>query len=220
MAALRPITHLDSTVPIVLFTPSVMSSPLDRRSFLRTSAALAFGSSLLLPSLAAQEASPIIPPPASKPPPKPPALPPDQVQATVGHAHRSLEKVRELVEAIPLLANACWDWGGGDFETPLQAAAHTGQRKIAEYLHGKGARLDLYAAAMLGQLDFVKAVMTLNPRAHEIPGPHGFTLLHCARRGGDGAKPVHDWLLAQGVPDVTFRPLPYVWPEGTAPGAA
>lgn len=195
-----------------------MNTVLDRRAFLRASSTIAVVSALLPVSLTAQQ-SPAVPatPTVAR---KPPALLPGKVQAAVGESHRSLDKVRELVEETPLLANACWDWGGGDFETPLQAAAHTGQRGIAEYLLGKGARLDLYAAAMLGQLDFVKAVMTLNPRAHEIPGPHGFTLLHCARRGGDEAKPVHDWLLAQGVPDVTFRPLPYVWPEGTAPGAA
>ena len=157
------------------------------------------------------------PPPRSQPPPKPPVLPPDQVQATVSQAHRSLENVRKLVEETPLLANASWDWGGGDFETPLQAAAHTGGHAIAEYLLSKGARLDLYAAAMLGQLDFVKAVLALNPKAHEIPGPHGFTLLHCARQGGEAAKPVQDWLLAQGVPAVTFRPLAFVWPAGTTP---
>ena len=197
-----------------------MSSPLDRRSFLRASATLVVGGSLFMPSLAAQQATPAAPTPANKRPPKPPALPPDKVQAAVGQSHRSLENVMKLVGEIPLLANACWDWGGGDFETPLQAAAHTGQREIAGYLLGQGARLDLYAAAMLGQLDFVKVVMSINPRAHEIPGPHGFTVLHCARQGGAEARPVHDWLLAQGVPDVTFRPLPYVWPTGTAPGAA
>jgi hypothetical protein len=194
-----------------------MNTVLDRRAFLRASSTIAVVGALLPVSLAAQQSPAVSATPTAAR--KPPALPPGKVQATVGESHRSLDKVRELVEETPLLANACWDWGGGDFEAPLQAAAHTGQREIAEYLLGKGARLDLYAAAMLGQLDFVKTVMTLNPRAHEIPGPHGFTVLHCARRGGNEAKPVHDWLLAQGVPDVTFRPLPYVWPEGTAPGA-
>ena len=150
-------------------------------------------------------------------PTKPPVLPPDKVQATVGQAHRSLEKVRELVEATPLLANACWDWGGGDFETPLEAAAHTGGREVAEYLLGKGARPSLYAAGMLGQLDAVKAFFAGNPQAHLVPGPHGFTLLHCVKKGGEPAKPVLDWLLAQGVPDITLRPLPFIWPEGTAP---
>ena len=195
---------------------------MNRRKFLVSSAQLLAAAPVvaLMSShydLQADTAAP--PPPRSSPPSKPPVLPSDKVQAVVGQAHRSLENVRKLVEETPLLANASWDWGGGDFETPLQAAAHTGGRAIAEYLLGKGARLDLYAAAMLGQLDFVKAVLALNPRAHEIPGPHGFTLLHCARQGGDPAKPVQDWLLAQGVPNVTFRPLDFVWPAGTAPAA-
>ena len=138
-----------------------------------------------------------------------------KVQAVVGQAHRSLEEVRKLVEETPLLANACWDWGGGDFETPLEAAAHTGQRAIAEYLLSKGARPSLYAAAMLGQLDLVKAHLAVDPNAHSIPGPHGFTVLHCAKEGE--AKAVVEWLLAQGVPDVTHRPLNFVWPEGTKP---
>jgi hypothetical protein len=59
----RPATGHPSRIdrPGRFVYPSVMSTPLDRRSFLRASAALAFGSSLLLPSLAAQEAAPVIP---------------------------------------------------------------------------------------------------------------------------------------------------------------
>ena len=186
-----------------------------RRSFLRTSAGLV--ASGLLVNLASAQETKTPPPGVAKPPPKPTALSPDRVQATVGQAHRSLEKVRELVEATPLLANACWDWGGGDFETPLEAAAHTGGREIAEYLLSKGARPSLYAAGMLGHLDVVKAFLAVNPQGHLVPGPHGFTLLHCVKKGGDAAKPVLDWLLAQGVPDVTQRPLPFIWPAGTAP---
>lgn len=198
-----------------------MNHTLTRRLFIRSSAQLLAGGSLVAlvttPLLAQQ--APATPPPANKPPPKPPALPPEKVQAAVGQAHRSLENVTKLVDETPLLANACWDWGGGDFETPLQAAAHTGQHAIAEYLLSKGARLDVFAAAMLGQLGFVQATLALYPKAHEIPGPHGFTLLHCAKEGGERGKPVYDWLIASGVPDVTFRTLPYAWPEGTKPVA-
>lgn len=189
-----------------------------RRKFLRTSAG--FVAAGLLVNLAHTQESKTPPAGAPRPPPKPPALPPDKVQAVVGQSHRSLEKVRELVEATPLLANAVWDWGGGDFETPLEAAAHTGQREIAEYLRSKGARPSLYAAGMLGQLDLVKAFLAVDPQAHLIPGPHGFTLLHCVRTGGDQAKPVLEWLLAHGVPDVRQRPLSYAWPDGTEPPAA
>ncbi|MDI1249984.1 MAG: hypothetical protein PSV13_14065 [Lacunisphaera sp.] len=206
-----------------------MKSPVSRRLFILSSAQLLAGGSLLgltrplysdqdTPVTAPHSAPPVKAQPKS-PPPKPPTLAPDKVQAAVGQAHRSLENVMKLVEETPLLANACWDWGGGDFETPLQAAAHTGQHAIAEYLLRKGARLDVYAAAMLGQLDFIKAVLTLDPQAHAIPGPHGFTLLHCALQGGERAEPVHQWLLAQGVPDVTYRPLPFVGPAGAAPAA-
>lgn len=188
-----------------------MNPQLSRRMFVRTSAYLLAGVSIAtLPAKVSAQAAP-------KPPPKPPALPADKVQAVVGQAHRSLEKVRDLVEETPLLVNAVWDWGGGDFETPLEAAAHTGRREIAEYLLAKGARPTIYAAGMLGQLGLVQAFHAVNPKAHEIPGPHGFTLLHCVRQGGDDAKPVLDWLLAQGVPDVKQRPLAYVWPAGTHP---
>jgi hypothetical protein len=220
MAAARPGQERAGTADDLIFFPAMIPH-LDRRSFLRTSATLVAGSALISRPLAAQPMTAANPsaPPAGTPPPKPPALAPEKVQATVGQAHRSLENVRKLVEETPLLANSSWDWGGGDFETPLQAAAHTGQREIAEYLLSKGARIEIYAAAMLGQLAFVQAVLALNPKAHEIPGPHGFTLLHCAKQGGAGAQPVVDWLLAHGVPDVTFRPLPYVWPPGPGPKA-
>jgi hypothetical protein len=181
-----------------------------RRSFLRTSAVLV-ATGFVLDRASAAETDPA-PPGIAKAPVKPPALPPEKVQAIVSQAHRSLEKVRELVEETPLLANASWDWGGGDFETPLEAAAHTGGREIAEYLLSKGARPSLFAAGMLGQLDLVKAFHAVDPQAHQIPGPHGFTLLHCVKKGGDRAKSVHDWLVAQGTPDVALRPLPFIWP--------
>ncbi|HYP17714.1 MAG TPA: hypothetical protein VEQ65_10930 [Opitutus sp.] len=92
--------------------------------------------------------------------------------------------------------NACWDQGGGDFETPLQAAAHTGGRAIAEFLLNRNARLDLYAAGMLGHLDVIEAALAQNPAAHEVPGPHSFTLLHCVKQGGAPDRPVCDYLIA------------------------
>jgi len=185
-----------------------------RRSFLRTSAAF-IATGIVLNEIASA-ADPNPPPPGvGQAPAKPPALPAEKIQSVVVQAHRSLEKVRELVDETPLLANASWDWGGGDFETPLEAAAHTGGREIAEYLLSKGARPSLFSAGMLGQLDLVKAFHAVNPLAHQIPGPHGFTLLHCVKKGGDQARSVLEWLTAQGVPDVAMRPLPFIWPSGT-----
>jgi hypothetical protein len=184
-----------------------------RRQFIVVSSALA--ATALAPRLLAQQ--PDAAPGVRKPPPKPPVLTPEKVQAVVGQAHRSLDGVRALVEEIPLLVNACWDQGGGDFETPLEAAAHTGRREIAEYLLARHARPNLFASAMLGQLDTIKAAFAMNPKVYEVPGPHGFTLLHCAKQGGAPAKAVYDFLIAQGSPATLQLPLPYIWPAGTKP---
>lgn len=183
-----------------------MLHAITRRSFLRFAGATA-ALGALAPDAFTQD------PLRSPPPPKPPPLPPEKVQATVGQAHSNLAAVRALVEETPLLVNACWDWGGGDFETPLEAAAHTGRREIAEFLLSHGARPSLFAAAMLGQLELVQAFHVIDPKAHEIPGPHGFTLLHCAKRGGPAAQPIVDWLLAHGAGRDSQRPLQFIWPS-------
>src|SRR5258708_23280902 len=63
-----------------------------------------------------------------------PSQPPELVREMVTVAHFDLKRVKELVEARPALASAGWDWGFGDWETPLGAASHMGNRPIAEYL--------------------------------------------------------------------------------------
>lgn len=185
-----------TSLPSVRPTPATMPLPLNRRSFLHLTGSAA-AMALLAPRLPAQPAPAGSPPKSA--PARPPALPAEKIQEVVGQSHRSLDAVRQLVEEMPLLVNACWDWGGGDFETPLEAAAHTGQREIAEFLLARGARPSLFSAAMLGQLDLVQAFHAIDPQAHAVVGPHGFTLVHCARRGGERAQAVVDWLLAQGA---------------------
>src|ERR1700676_721722 len=64
------------------------------------------------------------------------------VRDVVAMSHNNEARVRELVGAKPALANAWWDWGYGDWESPLGAASHTGQRGIAEFLLEHGAHLD------------------------------------------------------------------------------
>lgn len=122
------------------------------------------------------------------------ALESSLVHEFVGVAHADLERTRELVEQEPGLVNATWDWGGGDFETALGAASHMGRRDIAEYLLSRGARLDLFAAAMLGNLEIIKAVLAAHPDALHTPGPHGIPLTAHARAGGEDAKPVLEYL--------------------------
>lgn len=102
----------------------------------------------------------------------------------VGNAHGNLERVRELIAEHPALVNAAWDWGAGDWETPLGAAAHMGRRDIAEFLLDNGARIDLFAAAMLDRVDIVRAILSAYPEMRSALGPHGIPLLAHAQSGG------------------------------------
>ena len=112
------------------------------------------------------------------------ALNPKLVEEFVGKAHGDLNRVQELLRQEPALVNAAWDWGGGDWETALGAAAHMGRREIAEYLLAHGARIDLFAAAMLGKLAIVRAIIEDNPEARHSLGPHGIPLIAHAKAGG------------------------------------
>jgi hypothetical protein len=123
-----------------------------------------------------------------------PQLEPQLVQDFVRSAHGDLGRVAALVAEHPALVNAAWDWGGGDWESGLGAAAHTGRRDIADFLLARGARMDVFAAAMLGHLDLVRAHITAAPTALTAPGPHGIPLVTHAKMGGDLARPVLDYL--------------------------
>lgn len=116
------------------------------------------------------------------------------VEEFVGKAHGDLDRVRELLAEHPALLNAAWDWGGGDWETALGAASHMGRRDIAEFLLGQGARGDIFAAAMLGSLDLVKAIVQIQPSSATALGPHGISLLRHAIAGGEAATAVAEYL--------------------------
>ena len=94
----------------------------------------------------------------------------------------------------PELVNAAWDWGGGDWESALGAAAHMGRRDIAELLLEHGARLDIFAAAMLGEVEVVRAMLTAHPELRNATGPHGIPLRAHAEVGGEQALPVLELL--------------------------
>ena len=121
---------------------------------------------------------------------QPAAIVAELVQEFVGNAHGNLGRVRELLQAQPALVNAAWDWGGGDWETALGAAAHMGRRDIAAELLAHGARLDLFAAAMLGEVEIVRAILGAFPELRRASGPHGIPLLAHAQAGGEEAAAV------------------------------
>jgi hypothetical protein len=122
------------------------------------------------------------------------SLDPALVREIVQQAHSDLAQVEVLITAHPALANVAWDWGGGDWETPLGSAAHMGRKDIARYLLDHGARMDIFAAAMLGYRDVVAAMLNAEPHMVNALGPHGIPLLVHAQQGGDDAVGVVELL--------------------------
>jgi hypothetical protein len=169
-----------------------MMNDVSRRSFVsRTAAGLVLVSTPL--GLFAQT-------PTQQPVPKrPDPLSPSLVQDFVRKAHADLAGTKALLAEQPGLLNATWDWGGGDFETGIGGAGHMGNREIAEYLIGQGARLDIFVAAMLGKIEIVRALLAGWPSLLTSKGPHGISLLRHARAGGDAATPVVEYLQSIGA---------------------
>ena len=132
---------------------------------------------------------------------KPAPLPAELVKTFVGAGHGNIAKIKELYAEHPTLIYAAHDWGGGDFETALESAGHVGNVEIAEFLISKGARLNLFCLTMLGKTEQVKYLLEAFPTFLTALGPHGFTLLHHAKVGGERSKELYDYLSSKGLKD-------------------
>jgi hypothetical protein len=124
------------------------------------------------------------------------------VREAVIASHGNLARIRELVERQPAMARASIDWGFGDWETCIDAASHVGNKPIADLLLNNGARPTMFSAAMMGQLDAVKAFIAARPGIQRTLGPHGITLLSHAKAGGADAAAVVQYLTALGDADM------------------
>jgi hypothetical protein len=117
-----------------------------------------------------------------------------RVKRFVVAGHFNLAAVKKMLRDDPTLINGAIDWGNGDFETALGGASHMGRRDIAEYLLEHDARMDIFAATMLGKIDIVKAAVAAYPNIVHVPGPHKIPLLAHAEKGGAEAVAVLDFL--------------------------
>jgi hypothetical protein len=170
-----------------------------RRTFLTLTSLVPLASALPL----AQSLPAAAPPSATFP-----AHDPDVAREMVAVSHGNVARVRELLAGRPALANASWDWGYGDWESALGAASHVGNQEIARLLLAAGARPSIFSAAMLGQLETVKAFILASPGVQKTRGPHGLTLLSHARAGGPGAVEVVKYLESAGDADVKYANEP------------
>lgn len=133
------------------------------------------------------------------------------LQDFVIFAHSDLAMVKQLLEREPGLLNGAVDWGGGDFETALGGASHMGKHDIVEYLLERGARIDIFCAAMTGQLEAVRSFLTLQPTLIDAKGPHGFSLHFHAQVGGERSAAVLDYL--QSIKPMELKPIPFLRPK-------
>jgi hypothetical protein len=207
-----------------------MSELISRRSFALATTGLVLGSAT---DLAAADDKPKADP--AKPPVGPreaaferdypePGFKPSWKKAQINHllvqdfvifAHSDLSMTKKLVEKEPAVLNATIDWGGGDWESGLGGASHMGRRDIVEFLLEKGARIDIFCAAMLGQLDAVKAFLTLQPKLIDARGPHGFSLHFHAQVGGKESEKVLDCL--QSIKKIELKPVPFLKKQDPPP---
>src|SRR5262245_64867096 len=196
-----------------------MSDRISRRSFAVAAAGLAAGPEHAEDKPMSDPKKPVAGPieaaferdytaPGFKPSWKNPQINRQMVQDFVIYAHSDLPMTRKLLEKEPALLNATMDWGAGDWETGLGGASHMGRRDIVGFLLEQGARMDLFCAAMMGLLDVVKAMLTLQPELIDAKGPHGFSLHFHAQVGGKEAENVLDYL--QSLKKVELKPNPFL----------
>jgi hypothetical protein len=175
-----------------------MNAIVSRKKFLFGSSVAAVGALLGRGLFAQPGVSSPAPSPSSKDVPDFPEHDPQidraKVKRFVIAGHFNLEAVKEMLAAEPGLINGAIDWGNGDFETALGGASHMGRRDIAEFLLEHNARMDVFAATMLGKLDIVKAAVAAFPNVVNVLGPHKIPLIAHAEKGGEQAKAVLEFL--------------------------
>lgn len=111
---------------------------------------------------------------------------PDQetINQFIIRCHFDLPAVQAGVAAHPALVNTRSSLPGSEDESPLGAAAHVGNRSIAEYLLANGAELEFCAAVMLGMDAHVRAVVDADPTMANAMGAHGIpALVHATIAG-------------------------------------
>ena len=158
---------------------------MQRKQFLQSVSLGATG--LLLPALSFTQ--------AQAPDPLPAAVVKDFVIA----GHGNFDKTKQMLAETPNLLYATHDWGKGDFETALEGAGHVGNKEIANWLIQQGARTNMFVLTMLGKTEIVKTFLETFPAYMNARGPHGFTLLHHAQKGGETSKELLDYLTGKGL---------------------
>lgn len=168
---------------------------MDRKKFVQTSL-LAIPGMFVAPGIISAQAQ------------NQPGVPPlklETVKEFVIAGHGNLDKVKAMLAEHPNLIYCRYDWGNGDFEEAIEGAGHVGNKEIANYLVDMGARVNLFVLTMLGKTDLVKPVLEAYPKLVFAAGPHGFTLLHHAKKGGSDASGLYAYLEEKGLKEMQVK---------------
>lgn len=148
------------------------------------------------------------PEPGFKPRWKKPQLNRTMLQDFVIYAHMDLDMTKKLLDREPLLINGLMDWGAGDWESGLGGASHMGRHDIVRFLLERGARIDIFTATMMGQIEAVKSFLALEPKLIDARGPHGFNLHFHAQLAGPKADEMLAYL--QSIKHIEMKPNPFL----------
>jgi hypothetical protein len=119
--------------------------------------------------------------------------------------HGKPDVVKQMLEQYPNILYSRYDWGNGDFEEALEGAGHVGNKEIARFLIEKGARPNIYVLAMLGETGIVKSILEKYPSLLNGRGPHGLTLLHHTKAGGEDSRELFEWLKEKGLTEMKYK---------------
>jgi ankyrin repeat protein len=111
-------------------------------------------------------------------------LSPEFLREYVIAAHFNLEKVKSVLAEHPSLLTYAFEWGPDDFEDGLGAAAHVGNRPIAEFYLSQAVPLTICAAAMLGRSDDVRAFLDSDSSLAAATGAHRIPVMFHAAMSG------------------------------------
>jgi uncharacterized protein len=155
----------------------------------------------------------------------------EQTRAFIIAAHGNLAAVQQTLAEHPDWLPVYYDWGDSGLENAIGAAAHVGNRTIAEYLLEQGAEPTICVWAMLGDVDEVTRILRADPSQANARGAHGIPVLFHAAMSGNmeviealavagcnegfnfalhgavnfGHADVVHWLLAHGVTDAATK---------------
>jgi ankyrin repeat protein len=112
------------------------------------------------------------------------SIPVEVVREFVIAGHGNLPRLQQMLEETPSLLNVKYQWGENDWESAIQAAAHVGNVRAAEFLLSKGAPLEICTAAMLGRRAVVDSLLDTDESLIKQTGAHRIPLLpHAAFNG-------------------------------------